>query len=97
MPRVLKYLNNTTQYSGVKNSLIVLYVLLAVYIGSFYPASSKIDYIEFKTTVGGKSLNLSMSQNSIIKSLTKCMQCLTDNIRPHVIFNNATNLFKSLQ
>jgi hypothetical protein len=57
--------NNILQHSGVNCSLTVLYVLLALYIGSFYPATSKIDFIEFKTTVGGKQSSLSMYKNTL--------------------------------
>jgi hypothetical protein len=63
---------------------------------SIQPQSSLADYIELKTTSGGLTLIKSITQNSIIKSLIKCMQYLADNLRPHVIFNNAINLTKTL-
>jgi len=58
------------------------------------PTNFHSDYIENKTTL--VEAEKSTIQNFIIKSLNKCMQYLADNIRPHVIFNSATNLIKSL-
>lgn len=54
------------------------------------PKPSNSDYIENKTTLGGLTLIKSMIENFIIKSFNQFMLCLLSNIRPNVIFNNAT-------
>ena len=65
-------------------------------IGSSQPKTTDSDYIENKTTLGGLTLIKSMTQNSFIKSFIKFMLCLLSNIRPHMIFNKATYLNRTL-
>ena len=91
--------NNTTFYNIIPSGGAAEPFLprwFFYFIGSSQPKTTDSDYIENKTTSGGLTLIKSMTQNSFIKSFIKFMQCSLGNIRPHVIFNRATNLNRTL-
>ena len=58
------YQKNSGAVSSLKRSLCKVLFDIQIYIGSFQPASSNTDLIEYKTKVGGRYKNLSTPQST---------------------------------
>lgn len=71
------YQKNSGAVSSLKCSLCKIQFGKQIYIGSFQPASSKTDLIEFKTKVGGRIKNLSTPQ-SIQKTYLKIVPAMSE-------------------
>jgi hypothetical protein len=67
---------------------------VAANIGSSCPATSKSDFIEIKTKVGG-ILEMSMTKESTTVCSVKFLLCLANNKRPHVVYGSAVNLLET--